>query len=56
LRAAGGFGLAVKLLVVDPSLPQKELEVLAREAHEQICPYSHATRGNVEVDLAVEGT
>jgi osmotically inducible protein OsmC len=54
-RTAGGFGLAVKLLVVDPSLPQKELEELAREAHEKICPYSHATRGNVDVDLEVKG-
>lgn len=54
-RAAGGFGLAVKLLVVDPSLPQNELEAIAREAHEKICPYSHATRGNVDVELAIEG-
>ena len=28
---------------------------LAKEAHEKICPYSHATRGNVEVTLAVHG-
>jgi organic hydroperoxide reductase OsmC/OhrA len=28
----------------------------AREAHEQICPYSHATRGNVQVDLTVQGS
>lgn len=55
-RTAGGFGLAVKLHVVDTSLPQKELEALAREAHEQICPYSHATRGNVDVDLTVQGS
>jgi lipoyl-dependent peroxiredoxin len=54
-RALGGFGLAVKLLVVDPSLPQSELEALAREAHEHICPYSHATRGNVDVALEVKG-
>jgi osmotically inducible protein OsmC len=54
-RTAGGFGLAVKLLVVDTSLAQKELEDLAREAHEKICPYSHATRGNVDVDLEVKG-
>ena len=54
-RTAGGFGLAVKLHVVDSSLPQHELEVLAREAHEKICPYSHATRGNVDVDLTVKG-
>ena len=54
-RDAGGFGLAVKLHVKDKSLPQAELAALANEAHEKICPYSHATRGNVEVDLEVEG-
>lgn len=54
-RDAGGFGLAVKLHVTDPSLPQAELQSLADEAHEKICPYSHATRGNVEVDLTVKG-
>jgi Ohr subfamily peroxiredoxin len=54
-RDAGGFGLAVKLRVEDKSLPQAELESLAREAHEKICPYSHATRGNVPVELEVVG-
>ena len=54
-REGGGFGLAVKLHVVDPSLPQSELAALAKEAHEKICPYSHATRNNVPVDLTVEG-
>jgi osmotically inducible protein OsmC len=54
-REAGGFGLAVKLHVEDKSLPQSELAALAREAHEKICPYSHATRGNVQVDLDVVG-
>lgn len=54
-RDAGGFGLAVKLNVVDKSLPQAELQALANEAHEKICPYSHATRNNVDVDLTVEG-
>src|SRR5208283_121443 len=49
-RDLGGFGLAVKLLVKDPSLPRADLDALAREAHEQICPYSHATRGNVAVE------
>lgn len=43
-RDAGGFGLAVKLHVKDATLAQAELEALAREAHEKICPYSHATR------------
>jgi lipoyl-dependent peroxiredoxin len=55
-REGGGFGLAVKLRVEDKSLPQAELAALAREAHEKICPYSHATRGNVNVVLDVVGS
>jgi Ohr subfamily peroxiredoxin len=54
-REGGGFGLAVKLHVEDASLPQAELVALAKEAHEKICPYSHATRGNVDVQLDVKG-
>ena len=54
-RDGGGFGLAVKLRVVDQSLAQADLESLAREAHEKVCPYSHATRGNVPVELVVSG-
>jgi Ohr subfamily peroxiredoxin len=54
-REGGGFGLAVKLRVEDKSLPQAELAALARDAHEKICPYSHATRGNVNVQLEVVG-
>jgi lipoyl-dependent peroxiredoxin len=54
-RDGGGFALAVTLRVEDPSVPQPELEAYAREAHEKICPYSHATRGNVAVDLEVIG-
>ncbi len=54
-REGGGFGLAVKLHVEDQSLPLAELAALAKEAHEKICPYSHATRGNVDVQLDVKG-
>jgi Ohr subfamily peroxiredoxin len=54
-REGGGFGLAVKLHVEDRSVSQADLAALAREAHEKICPYSHATRGNVGVDLEVIG-
>jgi Ohr subfamily peroxiredoxin len=54
-REAGGFGLAVKIQVEDKTLPQTELDTLAREAHEKICPYSHATRGNVPVELEFVG-
>jgi hypothetical protein len=54
-RDGGGFGLAVKMTVEDRSLPQADLEAMAREAHETICPYSHATRNNVRVDFEVKG-
>src|SRR6201991_3065270 len=54
-REGGGFGLAVKMHVEDKSLPQAELAALVKEAHEKICPYSHATRGNVDVQLEVVG-
>jgi lipoyl-dependent peroxiredoxin len=54
-REGGGFGLAVKLHVEDKSLPQAELMALAKEAHEKICPYSNATRGNVDVALEAVG-
>src|SRR5215469_5764574 len=50
-REGGGFGLQVKLTVEDKSLPQAELAALAKEAHEKICPYSHATRNNVDVQI-----
>src|SRR5688572_24758672 len=54
-RDGGGFGLAVKMRVEDKSLPQADLESLANEAHEKICPYSHATRNNVPVALDIVG-
>jgi len=55
-REGGGFGLQVKLRVEDSSLPQADLESLAKEAHEKICPYSHATRGNVDVAFDIAGS
>lgn len=54
-RDGGGFGLAVKLEVEDRSLPQAELAALAKEALEN-CPYSLATRNNVDVQLSVSGS
>ena len=54
-RDGGGFGLSVKMRVEDKSLRQAELAALTREAHEKICPYSHATRGNVNVQFEVVG-
>ena len=54
-RDGGGFGLAVRLRVEDKTIPQATLAALANEAHEKICPYSHATRGNVDVQIDVVG-
>jgi lipoyl-dependent peroxiredoxin len=54
-REGGGFSIAVKLRVEDQSLKQADLAVLVQEAHEKICPYSHATRGNVDVQLEIIG-
>ncbi|MBV8165149.1 MAG: organic hydroperoxide resistance protein [Alphaproteobacteria bacterium] len=54
-RESVGFGLAVKLKITDKSLPQAQLTALANEAHEKICPYSNATRNNVDVQLEVVG-
>ena len=54
-REGGGFGLAVKMRVEDKSIPQGELAKLVEEAHAKICPYSHATRGNVDVSFDVIG-
>ena len=51
----GGFRLAVKMHVEDKSIPQDELAAIVKEAHEKVCPYSHATRNNVPVELEVVG-
>ena len=48
----GGFGLEVELNVNLPGLEQTAAEQLTEAAH-QVCPYSNATRGNIEVRLNV---
>lgn len=48
----GGFGLEVALSVVVPGVTKEEAQKLVEKAHE-ICPYSNATRGNIEVTLTV---
>lgn len=47
-----GFGLAVKLTISVPGLDKAKVEDLVQKAH-VVCPYSHATRGNISVDLQV---
>ena len=54
-RDGGGFGIAVQMKVEEKAIEQAELESLVREAHEKICPYSHATRNNVAVNFEVVG-
>jgi len=54
-REPTGFGLAVKMRVEDKTLSQADLTALVKEAHEKICPYSHATRNNVAVDFEIMG-
>ncbi|MFD5908429.1 organic hydroperoxide resistance protein [Streptomyces massasporeus] len=49
-----GFGLAVTLRVELPdSVDEATGRKLVEQAH-QVCPYSNATRGNIEVDLVIE--
>lgn len=49
----GGFGLTAHLLGYLPGLEQDEADALMEKAHE-VCPYSKATRGNVEVKLTAK--
>jgi osmotically inducible protein OsmC len=48
----GGFGLAVELDVYVPKVSPDEAHQVAEKAH-TICPYSNATRGNIEVALTI---
>jgi len=48
----GGFGLAVELEITLPNVDHATAELLTEKAH-QVCPYSNATRGNVDVNLVV---
>ena len=52
-RAGGGFGLTVALTVSLPGVDRAVAEGIAKAAHERICPYSHATRGNLDVAVSV---
>ncbi len=49
---SGGFGLAVELDVHAPALDHDTALALVEKAH-QVCPYSNATRGNIDVQLRV---
>ena len=51
-RSEGGFGIEVALAISLPGVPKEEAETLVHKAHE-VCPYSNATRNNVDVKLTV---
>ena len=48
----GGYGLAVALKVTIPGADPAKVRELAEAAH-KVCPYSNATRGNIDVTLEV---
>ncbi len=50
-REPTGFGIAVQLDVSLPGLDRAVAQDLIDTAHRDICPYSHATRGNVDVKI-----
>jgi osmotically inducible protein OsmC len=47
-----GFGLEVELVIAVPGAEKSVVEELVQKAH-IVCPYSHATRGNIPVTLTV---
>lgn len=51
-NGSGGFGLAVKLQISIPGVTPEVAQSLAEKAH-QVCPYSNATRGNIDVELEI---
>lgn len=51
-RSEGGFGITVDMAISLPGLDRPEAQKLIDEAH-QICPYSNATRNNVDVKLSL---
>ncbi len=51
-RAEGGFGLEIALAIALPGLDHAQAEALVAKAH-QVCPYSNASRNNVDVQLSV---
>ncbi|MFF0153216.1 organic hydroperoxide resistance protein [Micromonospora sp. NPDC005203] len=54
-NGSGGFGLTVRLVVDLPAVSREIAEQLVEQAH-QVCPYSNATRGNIDVALTVRET
>ena len=49
-----GFGIQVELNISVPGLPREQVQALVDQAH-IVCPYSNATRGNIDVTLVIAG-
>jgi lipoyl-dependent peroxiredoxin len=45
-----GFGIEAELSIRVPGLPREQVQALVEKAH-RVCPYSNATRGNIDVKL-----
>ena len=53
-RSEGGYGITADLTISIPGVDHADAQRLAEAAH-AVCPYSNATRGNVDVGLTVAG-
>lgn len=53
-REGGGFGIAVKMHVKLPTLSAEDARSVVQDTHDKICPYSHATRGNIDIVFEIE--
>ena len=51
-RSEGGFGITADLTIALPGLDAAAAKTLVDDAH-QLCPYSNATRGNIDVTITV---
>ena len=51
-RSEGGFGITADLVISLPGIGREDAQRLVDTAH-QICPYSNATRNNVDVRLTI---
>jgi osmotically inducible protein OsmC len=52
IDGGAAYGIAVKLAITLPGLEDAQKKLLVESAH-QVCPYSNATRGNVDVELSI---
>ena len=51
-RSEGGFGLEIALAISLPGLSHADATALVEKAH-QVCPYSNATRNNIDVKISI---